>query len=151
MWLRWSAIRIWEWGLLIFPLSAGLSTDPPRWLEHPPSSVQQSVIRYPLPSSHLPRRTVPVPCSVPPARWSAWVLITGWDRWLHLLFVMLVAACKQTVAVSLRLTGVSNCDRSQCYDRLTVNNPISDVHSKFALRPHHVCKYGRYPVCDHWD
>jgi len=23
-------------------------------------------------------------------------------------------ACKQTVAVSLRLTGVSNCDRSQC-------------------------------------
>jgi len=27
---------------------------------------------------------------------------------------------------------------------------ISDLHSKFALRPHHVCKYGRHPVCDHW-
>jgi len=25
---------------------------------------------------------------------------------------------------------------------------ISDVHSKFALRPHHVCKYGRHPVSD---
>jgi len=28
---------------------------------------------------------------------------------------------------------------------------ISDLHSKFALRPHHVWKYGRHPVCDHWD
>jgi len=28
---------------------------------------------------------------------------------------------------------------------------ISDLYSKFALRPHHVCKYGRYPVCDRWD
>jgi len=28
---------------------------------------------------------------------------------------------------------------------------ISDVHSKFALRPHHVWKYGRHPVCDRWD
>ena len=25
---------------------------------------------------------------------------------------------------------------------------ISDLHSKFALRPHHVWKYGRDPVCD---
>jgi len=25
---------------------------------------------------------------------------------------------------------------------------ISDMHSKFALRPHHVSKYGRHPVCD---
>ena len=24
---------------------------------------------------------------------------------------------------------------------------ISDLHSKFALRPHHVWKYGRQPVC----
>jgi len=28
---------------------------------------------------------------------------------------------------------------------------ISDMHSKFALRPHHVSKYGRHSVCDHWD
>ena len=28
---------------------------------------------------------------------------------------------------------------------------ISDLHSKFALRPHHVWKYGRHPVCDGWD
>jgi len=28
---------------------------------------------------------------------------------------------------------------------------ISDLHSKFALRPHHVSKYGRHPVCGHWE
>jgi len=25
---------------------------------------------------------------------------------------------------------------------------ISDLHPKLALRPHHVCKYGRHPICD---
>jgi len=25
---------------------------------------------------------------------------------------------------------------------------ISDLHSKFALRPHHVWKYGRHPIFD---
>jgi len=24
---------------------------------------------------------------------------------------------------------------------------VSDLHLKFALRPHHVWKYGRYPIC----
>ena len=24
---------------------------------------------------------------------------------------------------------------------------ISDLHSKFTLRPHHVWKYGRHPIC----
>jgi len=28
---------------------------------------------------------------------------------------------------------------------------ISDLHSKFALRPHHVWKYGRHPLCDRWE
>jgi len=28
---------------------------------------------------------------------------------------------------------------------------ISNLHSKFALRPHHVWKYGRHPICDYWD
>jgi len=27
---------------------------------------------------------------------------------------------------------------------------ISDMHSKFALRPHHVSKYGKHPICDRW-
>ena len=27
----------------------------------------------------------------------------------------------------------------------------SDLHSKFALRPHHMWKYGRHPVSDRWD
>jgi len=28
---------------------------------------------------------------------------------------------------------------------------VSDLHPKFALRPHHVWKYGRHPICDSWD
>jgi len=28
---------------------------------------------------------------------------------------------------------------------------ISDMHSKFTLRPHHVWKYGRHPISDRWD
>jgi len=28
---------------------------------------------------------------------------------------------------------------------------ISELHLKFALRPHHVCKYSRHPLCDGWD
>jgi len=26
---------------------------------------------------------------------------------------------------------------------------VSDMHSKFALRPHHVRKYVRHPISDH--
>jgi len=28
---------------------------------------------------------------------------------------------------------------------------ISDLHSKFALRPYHVWKYGRLSVCNCWE
>ena len=28
---------------------------------------------------------------------------------------------------------------------------MSDLHSKFALRPHHVWKYGRHPISGRWD
>jgi len=28
---------------------------------------------------------------------------------------------------------------------------ISDLHSKFALRPHHVWKYGRHTIFDGWE
>ena len=28
---------------------------------------------------------------------------------------------------------------------------ISDMHSKFALRPHHVWNCGRHPLCEGWD
>jgi len=27
---------------------------------------------------------------------------------------------------------------------------VSDLHLKFALRPHHACKYGRHSICDGW-
>jgi len=25
---------------------------------------------------------------------------------------------------------------------------VSGLHPKFALRPHHVCKHGRHPICN---
>jgi len=28
---------------------------------------------------------------------------------------------------------------------------VSDLHLIFALRPHHVWKYGRHPICNGWD
>jgi len=28
---------------------------------------------------------------------------------------------------------------------------VSDLHSKFTLKPHHVWKYGRHPISDRWD
>ena len=28
---------------------------------------------------------------------------------------------------------------------------VSDLHFKFALKPLHVWKYGRHPICDGWD
>jgi len=28
---------------------------------------------------------------------------------------------------------------------------VSDLHPKYALRPHHVCKNGRHPICDGCD
>jgi len=28
---------------------------------------------------------------------------------------------------------------------------ISDLHSKFALGPHRVFKYGRHQICGRWD
>jgi len=28
---------------------------------------------------------------------------------------------------------------------------VSDLHLKFALRPHRIWKYGRHPICDGWD
>jgi len=28
---------------------------------------------------------------------------------------------------------------------------LLDLHSKFALGPHHVPKYGRHPTCGRWD
>ena len=50
----------------------------------------------------------------------------SWPNWFHLLTL-----------------GKSNDnERVQC---------ISDLHSKFALRPHHVPKYGKHPISDRWD
>ena len=38
-----------------------------------------------------------------------------------------------------------------CFQQAVCVQQVSDLHVKFALRPHHVWKYGRHPICDGWD
>jgi len=48
------------------------------------------------------------------------------------------------------------CDGAHCADGEFLHpvfsanrmQHISELHSKFALRPHHVRKYSRHPICD---
>ena len=40
---------------------------------------------------------------------------------------------------------------ASCIFSLPRANHVSDLHSKFALRPHHVWKYGTHPISNRWD
>jgi len=40
---------------------------------------------------------------------------------------------------------------SWIFKRATCSILISDLHPKFTLRPHHVWKYGRQPICNRWE
>jgi len=39
--------------------------------------------------------------------------------------------------------SVLRLERSLWWERF-----VTDLHAKFALRPHHLWKYGRHPICD---
>ena len=49
------------------------------------------------------------------------------------------------------LTSVERCRCSNEVFSASRMQHISDMHSKFTLRPHHVWKYGRHPISDRWD
>jgi len=38
-----------------------------------------------------------------------------------------------------------------CVFPASLEQHISDLHFKFAQRPHYIWKYGRHPFCDHWE
>jgi len=52
---------------------------------------------------------------------------------------------RQSCAMVLKWRFFASCISASSAQR------ISDMHSKFALRPHHVWKYGRHPISDRWD
>jgi len=80
--------------------------------------------------------------------------------WRHvkeiLLFNKFFSSCRY-VPYLRRYSPTKLCDGAQMANFWRFLGPVfpashvqhtSDMHSKFALRPHHVRKYGRHPICD---
>jgi len=57
-------------------------------------------------------------------------------------------SCEVTARQSCAM--VPNCDFLRPVFSASRVHHISDIHSKFALRPHHVWKYGRHPISNRW-
>ena len=53
-----------------------------------------------------------------------------------------VCVCSDTVLFACAVRPVFSASHVQ---------HISNLHSTFTLRPHHVWRYGRHPICDRWD
>jgi len=74
-----------------------------------------------------------------------------WGRYCCLTIFPIIDTClrceditRQSCAMVRRWRFFASCISSGVHH-------ISVVHSKLTLRPHHVSKYGRHPVCDRWD
>ena len=79
-----------------------------------------------------------------------------WRRYCCLTFFPIVDTCLSCKDIALQSCGmvprwrlfgnflrpVFSASRAQ---------QVSDLLSKFTLRPHHVWKYGRHPISDRWD
>jgi len=90
-------------------------------------------------------------------RWMAccvtWCLILFW------MYGIYKQKLKMVAAAMLNFSRSSNAHEEWCravsflcpvFSVSRVQH-VSDLHSKFALGPHHVWKYGRHPICDGWD
>jgi len=87
-----------------------------------------------------------------------WLIAYG--SWMHMIATtctMVINFCLCCVSKTTHL-AYYNCDMQRpisvtlqkCYwDSMQSN--VSDLHPKFALRPHHVWKYGRHPICSSWE
>jgi len=73
-----------------------------------------------------------------------------------LLFNNFFSDCRYVPSLR-RYSPTNLCDGAQMANFLHFLRPafpasrvqyVSDLHSKCALGPHHVSKYGRHPVCD---
>jgi len=78
-----------------------------------------------------------------------------WRRWryqcLTSFFLLLIHASAEKKQPNEVVRWCQNGDFLRHAFSASCVQHISDVHSKFALRPHHVWKYGRHPISDNWD
>ena len=65
--------------------------------------------------------------------------------WRHLQEILLLNKFFPTVNTCLSGEDIA---QQSCAMVLSRVQDISDLYSKFALRPHHVSKYGKHDVCD---
>jgi len=76
--------------------------------------------------------------------WRRYCCLTGYfpivDMWLTWEDI-----ARQSCAMASRWRFFASCISSSHVQY------ISDLHSKFAVGPHHVWRYGRHPTCDGWD
>jgi len=75
--------------------------------------------------------------------------------WEHLEQILLLNKFFPIVNACLRCKDIAMVPRWRFFDYffrpVFAASPVqhvSDLHLKFALRPHHVRKYGKHPLCD---
>ena len=76
-----------------------------------------------------------------------------WRRYCCLTnFFPIVDICLSSEDITRQSCAmVPKCDYLRPVFSASSVQRISDMHSKFALRPHHVPKYGKHPISDRWD
>jgi len=65
-------------------------------------------------------------------------------------FRQLARPCMLAAMTAALLQGFLVCYLCPAFPASHVQH-ILDLHSKFALGPHHVWKYGRHPICNRWN
>ena len=95
--------------------------------------------------------------SQPPVGWSSPYSKDMWTRYCWLTsFFPIVDTCFSCEDIARQSCGIVPILRffasflRPVFSASRVQQ-VSHVHSKFALRPHHVWKYGRHPVSGRWD
>jgi len=107
--------------------------------------------------SLVDRSSPPYPLQDFKALYKCGIIIIMWRRYCCLTsFFPIVDAClnckhitRQTCAMVRRWRFFASFLRP-VFAASRLQN-ISDLHSKFTLGPHRVRKYGRHPICGHWD
>jgi len=107
--------------------------------------------RNPLKFAGVPQTTGPISAASGP---SSPYCENVWRRYCCLIsFFPIVDTClscediaRQTCAMVPRLRFFDDLLRPVFAASLVQH--VSDLHLKFALKPHHVCKYGRHPIYD---
>jgi len=127
-------------------IRGALCSTPKVWLT-PTTRVSCSnaaKMQKPLKSAGVPQTPKPIPAVSGPYYEDMWRRYRCLTSFFRLSIHALVAKIQPDKVVRWCRDGkflhlVFSASPVQC---------ISDLHSKFALRPHHVWKYRRHPICD---